>query len=113
MGVGPAPWKLLRDQAAKDPELCSVAQKSLRGRRKESARREGLSFNPQEAAEVFPEGMRDATRPRVWGDTEVSLPPRSGTMPVGASLVRAPVAKVPRAGPVSVSENADVGSSFI
>lgn len=57
MGVGPAPWKLLRDRAAKDPGLCSVAQKSLGGGRKESAGSEGLLFNPQEAAEVFPDGM--------------------------------------------------------
>lgn len=37
VAVGPAPWKLLRDRAAKDPALCSVAQKFLGGGRKVSA----------------------------------------------------------------------------
>ena len=49
VGVGPAPWKPLRDRAANDPGLCSVAQKSLGGvggRRAQGASGFCLAFCP-------------------------------------------------------------------
>lgn len=110
MGVGPAPWKLLRDRAAKDPEW--LKSPSVGGGRRAQGEK-GFRLTPKRQQKSSRRGCEMQPDPESGGDTEVSLPPRSGTTRVGASLVRALVAEVPRAGPVSVSENADVGSSFI
>lgn len=71
MGVGPAPWKLLRDQAAKDPEW--LKSPSVGGGRRAQGEK-GFRLTPKRQQKSSRRGCEMQPDPESGGDGGIAAP---------------------------------------